>query len=223
MIDNERIKRMAVPAAIGIVFTLLVLVIMTVSAGYDVLVKEKSGFYRARSLFIAGNAIICFRDPEFHATKREALDTTEENWSLYVSSMKDVQAIEFYQADDDSDPALGEWKATLRDYVGDYQINAAGNRGFLSLRAGGGRVYGTVRFTDWGRGATEYLKSLQIGGGKIYFIRSVTTAQELKRVGGNAYFVQRYSGEYIKSGRMIKGFYTVYGSRKEWEAIKTSR
>lgn len=221
MPDKKRIKAMAIPLAIGIALSLAVLIIMTLSAGYDVLVKDASGYYRARSLFIAGNVFFCSRDEASYPTKKQAIDSLAAGTDLSFISMKQVEFIEIVWRGDETGPALGEWQATLKDYIGDYQMNAAGNRGFLSLRASGSYVYGTVRFPDWGRGATEYLKNVRIAGGKIYFTRSATTAQELRRIGGNAYFVQQYSGEYLQSGRMIRGFYTVYGARKTWEAVKT--
>lgn len=221
MPDKKRIKAMAIPLAIGIALSLAVLIIMILSAGYDVLVKDASGYYRARSLFIAGNVFFCSRDEASYPTKKQAVDSLAAGTDLSFISMKQVEFIEIVWRGDETGPALGEWQATLKDYIGDYQMNAAGNRGFLSLRASGSYVYGTVRFPDWGRGATEYLKNVRIAGGKIYFTRSATTAQELRRIGGNASFVQQYSGEYLQSGRMIRGFYTVYGARKTWEAVKT--
>jgi hypothetical protein len=219
MPDKKQIRSAAIPFAIGIVLALAVLFIMAASAGYDVLVKDSSGFYRAHSLFIAGNVFICSRDTAGFATRKEALENAGPGAGLSFISMKQVELIELV-AGREGGPALGEWNATLKDYIGDYQMNAAGNRGFLSLRASGSYIYGTLRFPDWGRGATEYLKNVRIVRGKIYFTRSVTTPQELKRVGGNAYFVQQYSGEYLQSGQMIRGFYTVYGARKTWEAVK---
>jgi hypothetical protein len=91
----------------------------------------------------------------------------------------------------------------------------------MSLRAGGGSLYGTIRFPDWGRGATEYLRNVRIVGGKIYFTRSATTAKEIRRLGTTSYFTQEYSGEYFRSGNFIRGYYTVQGARKSWEAFKT--
>lgn len=221
--DAKRIRALGITLAIGIALTLAVLIVLMVFAGYDVIVKDSSGYYRARSLFIAGNLFFCSRDEASYRTRKEALESEAAGTDLSFISMKQVQYIEFMWKEGETGPALGEWHATLKDYIGDYQMNAAGNRGFLSLRASGSYVYGTVRFPDWGRGATERLKNVRIVGGKIYFTRSVTTPAELRKVGGNAYFVQHYTGEYFQSGRMIKGFYTVYGARKQWEAAKTGR
>jgi hypothetical protein len=219
--DKKRVLTFAIPLITGMALLLVVLLIVTASSKYDVLVKETDGgFYRARALFIAGNVLICSRDSSTFTTRKDAFQSKEQDKNLSLISMKQVEFIEVINRPDDSGPALGAWQPSLKDYVGDYTINAAGNHGYLALRAGGGYLYGSIRFPDWGRGATEYLKYVRLVNGKIYFTRSVTTPQELIRIGGNAYFVQQYSGEYLRSGNLIRGFYTIQGSRKTWEAVK---
>ncbi len=191
------------------------------NAKYDVLIKEISGsYYRAQTLVIAGNTLICRRDPIDYPTKKEALESKEPSRNLVLISMKQIETIQIMNVQEESKPFLGTWQPALRDYVGDYTINAAGNRGFMSLRAGGEALYGTIRFPEWGKGATEYLKNVRIVGGKIYFTRSATTAYEIKRLGTNKYFVQHYRGEYFQSGNYIRGTYTVQGETKAWEAVK---
>jgi hypothetical protein len=221
MPDKKRIIAIAVPLAAGIIITVTIAFLMAIFAPYDALVKETSGsFYRARALFIAGNVLISSRDTSAYPTKREALQSKETGRSLSLRSMKGVEYIEFFGTKEEPGEALGAWQPTLKDYVGDYTVNAAGNHGYLSLRAGGGYVYGTIRFPNWGRGATEYLKNVGIANGKLYFTRSVTTQQELRRLGANAFFTQQYSGEYLRSGNLIRGFYIVNRERKPWEATK---
>lgn len=218
--DKKHIKLIAASLAAGIIITLAVMLLLAAFARYDALVKDTAGnFYRARALFVAGNLFICSRDSSNYSTKRGALQGKETGRSLSLVSMKRIEYIEI-SATEEAGPALGAWQPSLKDYVGDYTVNAAGNHGYLSLRAGNGYLYGTIRFPDWGRGATEYLKNVGIYNGKLYFTRSVTTPQELRRIGGSAYFTQQYSGEYLRSGNLIRGYYTVNKERKQWEAYK---
>ncbi len=221
MPDKKQIKVIAISAVAGILATAALILFLAAFAGYDALVKDTSGsFYRARALFIAGNVFICSRDASGYPTKREALQGKDSGRSLSFVSMKQVEYIEIIGGKEEQGPALGAWQPSLKDYVGDYTVNAAGNHGYLSLRASGGYLYGTIRFPNWGRGATEYLKNVGIVNGRLYFTRSVTTQQELRRVGANAYFTQQYSGEYLRSGKLIRGFYTVNRERKQWEASR---
>jgi hypothetical protein len=221
MIDKKRIREIIIPLIAGMFLIIAVIIITIASSSYDVIVKETDGgYYRAHALFIAGNVLICSRDSLTFTSRNDAFQSKEENKNFSLISMKQVQFIEVFSRPEDSGPALGAWQPSLKDYIGDYTVNAAGNHGYLSLRASGGYLYGTIRFPEWGRGATEYLKYVSLINGKIYFTRSVTTPQELQRIGGNAYFVQQYSGEYLQSGNLIRGYYTIQGTRKTWEAIK---
>jgi len=218
--DKKHIKIAAVSLSAGILAAVILLFLLAAFARYDALVKDAAGnFYRARSLFIAGNVFICSRDSSNYPTKQGALQGKDTGRTLSLVSMKQVEYIEI-SAKDEAGPALGAWQPSLKDYVGDYTVNAAGNHGYLSLRASGGSLYGTIRFPDWGRGATEYLKNVGIYNGKLYFTRSVTTPQELRRIGASAYFTQRYSGEYLRSGSLIRGYYIVNKERKQWEAYR---
>ena len=221
MPDKKRIMMIALPFGAGLLLATVLLFLMAAFARYDALVKDTSGnFYRARSLFIAGNTFICSRDPSNYPTKQGALQGKETGRSLSFMSMKQIEFIEITGGKEEEGPALGAWQPSLKDYIGDYTVNAAGNHGYLSLRASGGYLYGTIRFPNWGRGATEYLKNVGIANGRLYFTRSVTTQQELRRVGANAYFTQQYSGEYLRSGNLIRGFYIVNKERRQWEAYK---
>jgi len=217
-VRTRRAFTILLPLLGGMALAVLAVLIMTVSARQNVLVKDTDGnFYRARSLIVAGPIVLCSRDPADYPNRKAALESAAEERNLSAVSMKRIAFIEIMAAPDEGE-GLGAWQPGLKDLVGDYVVNAAGNRGYLSLRASGGVVYGTIRFPDWGRGATEYLKGVRIAGTKIYFTRSVTTPQELKRMGASAYFTQQYSGEYFQSGKLIRGFYTVQGQRKQWEA-----
>jgi hypothetical protein len=207
--------------AMGIILPVAVIILITALSKYDVLVKETSGsFYRARGLFVAGNLGICVRTTASFATKKQALDSGEPATNLSFISMNQVEAIEVLIGRDEKGQVLPGWQPTLKDYIGNYTINAAGNHGYMALRASGGYIYGTIRFPEWGKGATEYLKNVKIVSGKIYFTRSATTQQEIRRLGASSYFVQYYSGEYFRSGNYIRGYYMVKEEKKSWEAAK---
>jgi hypothetical protein len=222
MYDKKRIAAYLIPAVAGIILTLLLFLVITASTSLEVLIKDREGnFYRARALFVAGSVLVCRRDTLGFATRKEALQNRDDGRSLTLLSLKRIEFIEITGGSGEQGPALGAWQPALKDYIGDYSMNAAGNRGYLSLRASGSYLYGTIRFPDWGRGGTEYLKNVGIANGKLYFTRSVTTRQELTRLGANAYFTQYYSGEYLRSGNLVRGYYTVQGVRKSWEAVKT--
>lgn len=218
---DEKKRRISILTA-GISMLVIALVLLAAFSRHNVLIRDDAGsYFRARTFFIAGGLILCSRDRSGHAARAEALRSDRSDAGLTLISLKHVQLIELTDAHADDGTGLSEWKPGLRDYIGDFQLNAAGNRGYLSIRASGGTVYGTVRFPDWGRGATEYLKSMAIVNGRISFIRSATTRQELSRLGASSSFIQVYSGEYLRSGSLIRGFYTVQGQRKAWEAVRT--
>jgi hypothetical protein len=220
LINKKRIMAILLPALGGLALAMLIALILTVSSRQDVLVKDANGnFFRARSLFIAGPVVVMSRDATGYPTKKAAVESVIKGRTLSAVSLKSIAFIEVIAVPDEGE-GLSAWQLGLKDCIGDYVVNAAGNHGYLSLRASGGTVYGTIRFPGWGRGATEYLKGVTIAGNRICFVRSVTTQQELRRVGANACFTQQYSGEYYQSGRLIKGYYTVQGMRKPWEASK---
>ncbi len=217
----EEKKRRAFIIAATVTAAAIALVVLAVFSRNDVLIRDDTGsYYRAQTRFMAGGLILCTRDRSGYATRAEALRGTSADTVLALVSVKHVQLIELIGVPDPEGPGLAEWSLGLKDCVGDYQINAAGNRGYLAIRAYGGSIYGTVRFPEWGRGATEYLKYMTIANGRISFTRSVTTKQELSRLGAPSFFVQAYSGEFLRSGGLIRGFYTVQGQRKSWEAVK---
>jgi len=221
MNDNKKKKDLLAPLAGGALLFLALIVLLIAFSSYHALIRDSDGnFYRAGALFIAGDALVCVRDTSPYATRQEALDGREGSMGLSFFSMKRIDFIEMIQDQEEAALPPG-WRPTLQDYVGDYTVNAAGNRGYLSLRAGKGAIYGAIRFPEWGKGATEYLKNVRIADGKIYFIRSAVTSYERYRLGVRYNFVQVYTGEYRRSGNLIRGFYTVDGARKPWSAVKT--
>ncbi len=215
---NEKKRRavifVAAAAALAVVLT-------TSFSRNDLLIRDDTGsYFRARTIFVAGGLVLCSRERPGFATRADALRGPAADSGISLISLKHVQLIEFIGGPDAEGPGLAGWNPSLKDLIGDYNMNAAGNRGYLALRTYGGAVYGTVRFPEWGRGATEYLKNLTIANGRISFVRSATTKQELSRLGAASPFIQVYSGEYLRSGGFIRGVYTVQGQSKSWDAVR---
>jgi hypothetical protein len=218
--EQKKTARISLIAGLLLVIPLL-LFMASLFSGREYLVGCTDGtFFRARSIIIAANCAVMKRDRARYTSKKEALDGVPASWRLSVIGMKHINLIEATVMSDDNYAVSDGWRPALRDYIGKYRINAAGNNGFLFIGASGGALYGSIRFPDWGRGAVEPLKSIGIVNGKLRFIRSVTTQREMGLTGASGYFIQEYSGEYRQSGKMIKGYYTVRGQRKYWEAYK---
>ncbi|TFH43366.1 MAG: hypothetical protein E4G96_01300, partial [Chrysiogenales bacterium] len=206
--NRKRIIAVVAPVAAAITLPIVVMIIMAATARYSFLIHDTAGkFYRGRALVVVGRLLVCRREATAHPSRIAAIRAPEEPRSLTFMSMSGVRHIEIIADPEEDDPDA--WQPVLKDYLGNYVVNAAGNHGYLSLRVGKNGVYGTLRFPEWGKGGTEYLKSVRIANGRIYFVRSVTSRQEQTRLGANRAFVQVYNGEYYRSGGRIKGHYTV--------------
>ena len=184
-------------------------------ASYTAVIKTADGkFFRAKSFIIMGNTILCLKDRrEFQARFSIRADIPPE-YRPAILSMKDVAFIEIIPDRDDAGIEVPP------SYLGTYRINASGHQGYLFLGVTDGRLYGSIRFPKWAKGVYEPLKGLGISGNTIRFVRSVTTAAEMKRVGAPVYFTQSYTGTYGAGGATIKGFYVRDGANYMWEAVK---
>lgn len=184
------------------------------------LVRGTDGaFYVARKIVIAGDRLFCLRSAESHSTRKAALDSRDEGSKPGMTRLAEVAFIEIIpETPSASDEAAGPVPMA---YLGTYRINASGNPGYLAIGARNGALYGSVRFSEWGRGAVEPLKGLYIRGKVIGFTRSITTPAERERTGSHVYFTQVYTGEYRDNGRVIQGRYMVGGSPRMWHAEKT--
>jgi len=208
----------------GVIAALLILLIfisalfLTCSASYSVLIKSReSKFYKAKSIFIMGDTLICRKDEASYKSRRKALNTPAVDYSLSLVSMGSVAFIELIHDEDEDDEDIDKVPAK---YLGSYKNVAAAHRGYLYLWSKKGRVYGSIKFPHWAKGVVEPLKWVKIKDGNISFIRSVSNRKELIRVGSSSYFTQRYYGRYNKSGSFIKGHYLKDGPKGLWEANK---
>jgi len=203
----------------SVLFLIALTVFKVLNSPYSVIIEDKDmNFYRAGNLFICGNTVICRMDPE---PVKERVKLPEENRARFIFktlSMQDIISIETVQAQQ------VETKGTLqvnREHLGRFKIHLQGYQGILVLGVSNERVYGTVRFPQWGKGAVETLKGVRISGGEVNFIRSASTEEEMKRLGANYLFKQKFSGSYSPSGKVIKGFMVNdRGERHEWDAAR---
>ena len=136
----------------------------------------------------------------------------EMNFSYKSILLENVKRIEFNKKIKDI--------IVPKRMLGLYKISASGHRGFLKIWKYKGRLYGSIRFPNWAKGVTEYLKGVHIKNNKLFFVRSITTSKELRRIGATSYFSQSYYGTYSNTGNFIKGFYVKKGAKFLWEATR---
>lgn len=182
----------------------------------DALVQLREGsYFKARNVLVAGPVALMLADTERFKYRKKVLGHVPSDMNLSIFSLENLRLIEFLETKEDTTPGV-----IPPYYLGSYKIIAAAHRGYLKLWMRNGRVYGSIRFPNWARGVTEYLKSVSIKGENIRFVRSITTSKEQRRVGANAYFTQVYHGKYYIKGRKIKGYYSRNGHRGLWEAVR---
>jgi len=214
--------------AAGVLIASVAFITIAFFSGREGVVRtEDSGYFRANNIILIGNFAFMLRSSEISDRREKALDSESPLLHPVFYRLKNIAVIEFSAVPEakknepSNQGSSDKWSISLKDYLGEYKINAAGNNGFLYLGVKGGVVYGSVRFPNWGRGMIEPLKNVKISNGVIKFTRSAVTPSEMKTLGITAPFVQDYQGTYIHSGNSIKGTYSVQGTRKEWEALRS--
>ncbi|HOP62380.1 MAG TPA: hypothetical protein PK358_09615 [Spirochaetota bacterium] len=219
MTEKKRKSKIAfiiLPVTVIIIFSALPALLTLFSAGDFIITDKNSHYARAKKLFICGSRIICLKGEEESRSKLELSDPEETSYSLSLIPLGEIRLIEILPDDSNSDDTAG---TVNRRYLGTYKIRLQGYTGILRLRQNKDRITGTVRFPDWANGKTEYLKYIRIRGKKIYFTRSANSDREIRRLGANSYFTQKFSGTYSSSGRYIKGFLINHRKeRHQWDA-----
>ncbi|AVQ13804.1 Uncharacterized protein XB16_3523 [Leptospira santarosai] len=125
-----------------------------------------------------------------------------------------IEKIEFLPEEKTSDSA--ELSANDRLFVGTYQLNVGPHRGTLQLFGGkNGRLYGVLKFSNWGKGKPESLGGVFTKGNQIQFVRSCTGVK-CSEIGSNVPFSQKYVG--VLEGRSITGTYRGNNSSGNWDA-----
>lgn len=107
-----------------------------------------------------------------------------------------------------------------KEYLGVYDVRVSGHKGILYLRIRNNKLKGTLRFPKWAKGSWERCKSIKIRGNSLFFIRSVTSPKERKRVGAPHFFKQVYRARFYKKGKKIVGTYSLGKERTSWEGKK---
>lgn len=211
--------RIAVIVLSALLLALLIIpLIRTACASHSGLLLDTEGNYSMiKNFHLCGDTLIC-RKSSFSSQQRDmALADETGSFSLSIISTKKIKSIELIQAQDEETGEIAEANVLL----GKFKINVQGHEGTLVLYEEEGKIHGTVRFPGWANGATEYLKNVKITGEKISFTRSATTVKEMRRLGANNLFTQRFSGTYNKSGKRIWGqFVNDRREKYQWEAMK---
>jgi hypothetical protein len=213
-------RKKALIAAGACVFALLLLSGLAFMAAPRVIVKDGDlSHFRARIIALSGNAVLLIRNSRRHDSRKGAFEDRDSAYLPSVRALDSIAQIEVLP-DEDGEDLVGGVSAARPIHLGNFRINAAGNEGFLYLRAKDGVPFGSIRFPGWGNGAFEPLKGVWIAEDRIRFIRSVTTAEEMRKTGAQAAFVQEYFGAYREGGNVIEGNYRVRGRLKSWYAFR---
>lgn len=222
MEDKKNIKVYRIAIVILSVFLVVLAVlpvIKTMNAPYTVVVKDKDmNFFRAKNLFICGNTVYCSRETGTVKDRHMLPEDNKSGYHFSVMSLDNIISIEIIHGEDGDGP---ESAAVQPEHLGSFKIRLQGHEGVLILGQSENRVYGTVRFPGWAKGAAETLKGVRINSGSVMFTRSASTPAEMKRLGANYLFKQKFTGTYSSSGKVIKGYMiNDRNERHEWDAKK---
>ncbi|MBM9578060.1 hypothetical protein JWG45_12960 [Leptospira sp. 201903070] len=129
-------------------------------------------------------------------------------------AMEMVEKIEFFPEENSTESA--ELSANDKLFVGTYQLTVGPHKGVLQLFGGkNGRLYGNLKFSNWGKGKWEPVGAPFIKGNQIQFVRSCS-GLKCSEIGSNVPFSQKYIG--VLEGRSISGTYRGNNSSGNWEA-----
>ena len=213
-------RKKALIAAGACALAVLLLSGLAFLAAPRVIVKDGDlAYFRARIVALSGNTVLLIRNNRRHDSRKGAFEDRDSAYLPSVRALDSIAQIEVLP-DEDGEDLVGGISAARPVHLGNFRIDAAGNEGFLYLRAKERVPFGSIRFPGWGNGAFEPLKGLRIAGDRIRFIRSVTTPEEMRKTGAQAAFVQEYFGAYREGGNVIEGHYRVRGRLKSWYAYR---
>lgn len=117
-------------------------------------------------------------------------------------------------------------KKTVKEEVynlnppGTFRLHVAGFRGTLKIWKEDGKYNGTVKFIGWGTGVPQPVKNLNINVNRIYFVRSVTNEEDMKKYGGSKFFKQEFHGVYNNDSSKISGYYKQGGIEYRFAAYR---
>ena len=107
--------------------------------------------------------------------------------------------------------------------TGLFKMRIADITGILKILYKDNRFQGTLLFKKLGKGKPYLLKNLKVNNKKIYFVRSVTTKEELEKHGLSSYFKQEFHGIFSNDSKRIKGFYNQTGVIIRWIADRIDK
>jgi len=146
---------------------------------------------------------------------------TDENVSIVATENKDEErpaeeVDEILKGNDIKESGISEPDT----YTGSFEITMSGYKGEIFIGIKDGSFYGTIKFYNWGNGTPQPLKNLRVNEDKIYFVRSITTKEELVKYGGTAFFTQEFYGFISKDKKIIRGYYRYAGMQDNWQAVR---
>jgi len=106
------------------------------------------------------------------------------------------------------------------NHTGTFEVKMGAYKGEIFIGITDGAFYGTILFHNWGNRTPQPLKNLKVNEDRIYFIRSITTREEIEKYGGTATFTQDFYGIFSKDKKIIRGYYRYAGTQDSWEAVK---
>lgn len=106
------------------------------------------------------------------------------------------------------------------NHIGLFSVTMSGYQGEIFIGVSDGMFYGTIKFSNWGNGTPQPLKELKVNEDRVYFVRSITSREEIEKYGGTAMFTQEFYGIYSKDRKIIRGYYRYAGTQDSWEAVK---
>ena len=226
MEENEAKKEKRVPLRTALIGALLlfilsgiILAILILAGSERALVYlEDSSIRYAESFTVMGGQLAGRLDGREYRDRAKALKGEERTLSWKVISLEKITRIEIIPPADKKEEEK-DIDVPVH-FLGTWKVKTSGHTGYLYLWKKEGRVRGSIKFPGWARGVAEPLKGLSIKNNSIYFVRSATSSAELRRLGASSYFVQKYYGNYLQGGRIIKGYYISNGVRNVWRAEK---
>ncbi|MFW5770538.1 MAG: hypothetical protein ACOCX9_03795 [Spirochaetota bacterium] len=212
---KKKLKIIGITIAATLVLLFICLTIVTMTTSYRGVIKKTEGsFYNAKHIVLLGSMVLCMEGDRVHTSRKSAFSSENEDYSPSLINLSEILLIEFAFEDEEIASDIPS------EYLGTYQVNVSGHKGYLYLAVKKGRLYGGFRFPNWAKGVYEPLKRVRIYNGKISFIRSITNRKDLQRVGANTYFTQYFYGNFKNNGKLIVGNFTHRGAKNYWEGFK---
>ncbi len=219
----KRIKKI-LPFAAGVFLGMVILFpVFSFNRQDSVIALADGNFMRSDFSFSVFSRVVYFNSAGYQ-TKEAAIAGTNGH-SFGIVKTDQLLYIEFIHESLEEDKALQDDQSVKIDfpYAGRYKLNANGNDGTLNIVKTEKGYYATIQFPNWGKASVEILKRLSFKGRRIYFVRSVSTKEELAKTGATSYFTQEYYGEFSTDGTLVSGQYVLRGAKYQWNAIRIKR